>query len=325
MAPKKKQTALPVGLEAAVPVAEKPKRMRAKAAIPAVGIAKKPRTRKVVVKAEAVTAPVEVVIEAPAPVVAPARAVKPAKPRRQLDSVTTLYEKFLVACKTIQDESYANEADRKAKAIIDRGNDDYPTRLAMLHLMLEVRSTAAEYSRFEKRMANEVNPAWAEAQKAWIDWVGAEKIKNHNGQLAMARAFYTRFAGMQARIATLWQDGPDAMDGVRIDLQKLVSEVASYIQPGWCIDCGAPVWEIAPKGKTPFVPNRDRACHERTLAALDDAPAPTTKKPHVKKPHSAEKRGKGCGPKGKPGTGDDDGARKRAKKAAKAARRGEGE
>ncbi|TRZ51056.1 hypothetical protein D4S03_05750 [bacterium] len=226
--------------------------------------------------------------------------------------MTVLYEKFLAATKVINDKAYADKADRLAKIIVDRG-DSWSDRLAMLRLMLEAR----EYGRFEKAMGP-VQVAWADAQLAWIDRVRAENAKSHKGQLAIARAFFTRFAGVETRITILWEDGPKAMEQVLDDLENLTYEVANFCQPGWCNECGAPVWEITPKnGKPPFTPKLCQTCFKKA----PDEGAVDEPKRKVKKPGSAAKRGQNRGSKGRAKT---DGEKKRAKVAAKAAKRGEG-
>jgi len=232
---------------------------------------------------------------------------KATKPARQMESVSRLYEKLVVATENIGNKAWVDEADHEAKVIVDRG-DSHTDRLDMLYLMLDAR----EYARFEKRMALEVNPAWAEAQKAWVDWVEAENAKGHQGKLAMEKAFTKTFIEMSGRIATsrLWQEGPDAVHGVIADLESLTFEVTNFNQK-WC-HCGEPIpddWKVC------------RVHYVRKPAASNTPPELPKRK--VKKPGSAQRRHTdgSTGGKGRPSA---DGTNKRAKKAEKAAAHGEG-
>jgi len=257
--------------------------MKKKAALPVEPVVKTLKKRATKAK----TSAPELVVAVPAVSIAtpvktsPAKASKPVRHGRQFDTVLQLYEKFLEATKAIRNTAWSDSQDKKAKAILDRGLDSVPNRLAMKAIMLDARS----YGRFEKAMGD-VHVAWADAQLAWIDRVKAENAKSHKGQLAIARAFFTRFAGVETRITTLWEDGPKAMEQVLDDLENLTYEVANFCQPGWCNECGTPVWEITPKnGKPPFVPKLCQTCFK--VLADESVIEPKHK---VKKPGSAAKR-----------------------------------
>lgn len=274
------------------------------------------KAKKVVPVVPEVTVPAEpVVVEALASVSA-ALVAKSTRSTRHQQSVVGLFNELYKALGRVNDKAYVNEMYKAGLKIKDCGSDEYHDRRAMLDLLKE----ALSYIRFEKRMVLEVNPAWAEAKRAWIRWVSIESVRGHQGQLAMARTFFTRFAGIEARVASLWEDGPDAMDRVLDDLDTLTLEVANFVQE-WCTKCGAPVREITPKnGKLPFTPKLCQTCFGAPVVA-EVSFEPKHRK--VKKPGSAAKRGQNRGPKGHP-KAEADGEKKRAKAAAKAARHGEG-
>lgn len=224
------------------------------------------------------------------------------------DSVETLAAKTIGIIQTLNDECEATSLRKRVANVVGLGKDDQILRGTMISILRDVRTQ----ERFET-----VSTAWTKAQTAWSEWVAAENAKKHNGAMAINRAYFPAFVELEARVEAI-KDGNVGDGDLVADLKAVAAEITQeFYQANWC-KCGEPLYIITPKdlGKKPFMPKDCNKCHNETPEAEQ-----TTKR-KIKKPGSAAKRGQNRGSKSRAKA--EDGGKKRAVKAAKATRHGEG-
>ncbi len=226
--------------------------------------------------------------------------------REIVDSVQILYEKLLAESAKFVRAEDRESADRKAKKILDDlAGDNQVNRLAMLRLWLDARDYVAhqdeilaeikadeeEKVRFEE-FYQSIEAEWRVANTAWTFWVTADPKNVLNRQTAMNRKYWMDFAAMEQKVLAkdaIHDDGKDAGEELLKQLKELATKVAGFKQ-NFCETCGAPVFEITPKGdgKKPFMPKLCGNCHKSQQDDTDIWSKPA--KHVVKKKGSAAKK-----------------------------------
>lgn len=238
------------------------------------------------------------------------------------DSTSVLFARVQKAAEPVKNQAFKADLLKRASAIHGLGDDP-----ELRSTMVRVLGEAGSYARFERRMDLEVKPSWDQAQIAWTEWVNAEILKGNDGHEAMNRAFGKRYAALQDRTSHLWENGPDAMDELLKELEGMTYEVANYVQP-WCNHpgCGVPMFPFLNTKTGKMVDPKACSVHyvatkqpAKTLAPKAVAPGKRAKQ----KRHAAARALRANGPikKNQPKA---DGGKKKAKKVAKATKRGEG-
>lgn len=228
---------------------------------------------------------------------------KPRKVREIHDTCQILYEKVLAASKGFVNQTDRDQADKEAKAILDREDGDNKTnRLAMLRLWLDVRNWVAdEAARAAKKaqtlaeynaLIAPVVDGWKAANEAWIKSVQAEMANGHDGQKAVANAFWSEYARFEPLVLKP-RGTEEAVAELASQLEDLAFRVGNFVWEHWCNDCGAPVDEINIVGKKPFWPKQCGTCFRAGLVVRGEAGV-KPQKHHVAKPGSASKRHKGA-------------------------------
>ena len=158
---------------------------------------------------------------------------KPRKVREIYDTCQILYEKVLAASKGFVNQTDRDQADREAKAILDRADGDNQTnRLAMLRLWLDVRDwlsdeaaraakkaqTLAEY----EALVAPVRVEWSNALNAWV-----EKSRAY-GQLAVARKFFSDFVRVERLVKNVKAD-PEAVKVLVAEIAGITADVQFFV------------------------------------------------------------------------------------------------
>lgn len=235
------------------------------------------------------------------------RPVRKSRKTREIhDTCQILYEKVLEASKGFANANDRIQADREAKAILDRADGDNKTnRLAMLRLWLDVRNWVADeaaqavkkaqaLAEYEALVAPVVD-GWKAANEAWTKYVQAENAKGHNGQKAVTNTFWSEFARFEVLVLKP-RGTEEAVSDLASQLEDLIFRVGNFVWDHWCITCGAPVDEINIVGKKPFWPKLCGTCFRKPA---DELPEAKPRKRLVKKPGSAGARHKGVAKKAK--------------------------
>lgn len=232
---------------------------------------------------------------------------KPRKNREIHDTCQILYEKVLAESKKFALSTDRDQADKEAKAVLDRADgDNRSNRLAMLRLWLDARQWVAEeaaratkkaqaLAEYNKLMVP-IEESWKAANEAWTKYVQAENAKGHNGQKAVANAFWSEFAQLEP-LALKPRGSAGFVSDLAAKLEDLTFRIGNFVWDHWCATCGAPVDEIVIPGKKPFWPKQCGACFRSQPAG--DVLSEAKPKHHVAKPGSARKRHKGAAKKAK--------------------------
>lgn len=198
---------------------------------------------------------------------------KPRKNREIHDTCLILYEKVLAESRKFAIATDREQADKEAKAVLDRADGDNKTnRLAMLRLWLDARQWVAdEAARAAKKaqalaeynaLIAPVVDGWKAANDAWTKFVQAENAKGHNGQKAVANAFWSEFAQIEPKVL-MPRGTEEFVSELAAKLDDLTFRVGNFVWDHWCTTCGAPVDEIVIPGKKPFWPKQCGPCFHK--------------------------------------------------------------
>lgn len=169
--------------------------------------------------------------------------VRTARPRYQkrhgLQSCQILYEKVLMESKSFSRLIDRDQADKEAKAILDRKDgDNKNNRLAMLRLWMDARKWVAdEASQAAKKtralaeaeaLIAPVVDGWKAANEAWIKSVQAEKANGHDGQKAVANAFWSEFAHFEPLVLKP-RGTEEAVAELATKLEDLTFRVGNFV------------------------------------------------------------------------------------------------
>lgn len=196
--------------------------------------------------------------------------------------VHKLFEQVLDVSKQFSNEGDKQIAFAEGQAILDRKDGDcQKNRFAMRRLLRDaekwVRSEvgwkvadeareaakAAALAEYEDLVAP-VRTEWTRANEAWVKFVQAENALGHDGQRAISHELWQAFAGV-APLVVMPKSNPEAISALVTELEGLTFRAGNFVQARWCKRCGAPVYEIKPKGegKRPFTPDLCGTCfHE---------------------------------------------------------------